>query len=534
MNFSVDTRPRPAQSQDAGNYNIHPVILAGGSGTRLWPLSRAVYPKQLLALTSQQTLLQETVERNRMEMGFNSPILVCNEEHRFLIEDQMREIGVQPQAIMLEPAARNTAPAIAAVALWLQQREPDAVMLVQPSDHSIGADGEFHRAIYAALPAAQDGSLLTFGIRPTRPETGYGYIKIGAPLPNSDRVRRVDRFVEKPDAETAARFVESGIFWWNSGIFLMSVRYFLEELGKLHPEMLAACREAVDQGVVDRGFFRLDATAFAKASALSVDRAVMELTDRAAVVPVDLSWSDLGSWQALRDAGTPDANGNVVIGDVILEDAKRSYLRCDDKLLTVLGVDNLIVVAMDDVVLVANADRANEVPNLVEKLRQSNRSERLQHRTVYRPWGYYRSVDAGERFQVKRLMVKPGAQLSLQKHYHRAEHWVVVQGTALVQCGDDTKLVRENESVYIPIGTTHRLENPGRVPLHLIEVQSGAYLGEDDIVRMADSYGRCLTGRSQREGGTQVEPGALGAACSDFPVAVLTGSARRLLSRCDI
>jgi mannose-6-phosphate isomerase-like protein (cupin superfamily) len=311
---------------------------------------------------------------------------------------------------------------------------------------------------------------VTFGIRPTRPETGYGYIKNGPLLQDSDRVRAVDRFVEKPDAATAARFVESGIFWWNSGIFLMSARHFLDELAKLQPEMLDACREAVSKGVVDRGFFRLDTQAFSKATSLSVDRAVMELTDRAAVVPVDLKWSDLGSWQALRDAGKPDANGNVVLGDVIFDGSTRSYLRCDDKLLTVLGVDNLIVVAMDDAVLVANADRANEVPTLVER--------------------YYRSVDAGERFQVKRLMVKPGAQLSLQKHFHRAEHWVVVQGTALVQCGSDSKLVRENESVYIPIGTPHRLENPGRLPLHLIEVQSGAYLGEDDIVRMADSYGR--------------------------------------------
>jgi mannose-1-phosphate guanylyltransferase/mannose-6-phosphate isomerase len=332
--------------------------------------------------------------------------------------------------------------------------------------------------------------MVTFGIAPTRPETGYGYIKSGAALDASGRAYRVDRFVEKPDEATARRFVDSGAYYWNSGIFLFSVRHYLEELAQLNPAMLEACRKAVEEGAQDLGFYRLQAAAFAEAPSLSVDRTVMELTDRAVVVPVEMDWSDLGSWQALHQANTGDQAGNVCLGDVIAEDVSNSYLRSDDKLLAVIGVDNLVVVATDDAVLVASADKADKVAAIVDRLREGNRPERLQHRTIYRPWGYYRSVDTGDRFQVKRLMVKPGAKLSLQKHFHRAEHWVVVCGTALVQRGEEVTLVSENESVHIPIGTPHRLENPGKVPLHLIEVQSGAYLGEDDIVRLADNYGR--------------------------------------------
>jgi mannose-1-phosphate guanylyltransferase/mannose-6-phosphate isomerase len=331
---------------------------------------------------------------------------------------------------------------------------------------------------------------VTFGIKPSRPETGYGYIQAGPALDGGDDLRSVDRFVEKPDPETAQRFVDSGAFYWNSGIFLLGAKHYLDELRRLHPAMYDACSRAVKGGKEDLNFFRLEAGSFADAPALSIDRAVMEHTDRAAVVAVDMAWSDIGSWRALRDVKDHDPDGNVVHGDVVLDRVRNSYVRADGHLVAAIGLDDVIIVSTDDAVLVANADDAASVSGVVEILRKRNRPEPNQHRTIYRPWGYYRTVDAGDRFQVKRIMVKPGAKLSLQKHYHRAEHWVVVQGTALVQRGQDTMLVHENESVYIPIGAEHRLENPGKLPLHLIEVQSGAYLGEDDIVRIADNYGR--------------------------------------------
>ena len=486
----MDTVRTLEKFQQQGSAQIHPVILSGGAGTRLWPLSRAAYPKQLLKLSSQRTMLQDTVTRGLADVGFAAPLLVCNDEHRFLVDGQLQEIGVRPQAILLEPTARNTAPAIAAAALWLLARDPDALMLVQPSDHVIASPAEFHRAVMRGLAAAQDGRLVTFGIRPTRPDTGYGYIQGGDALDGGDGVLEVDRFVEKPDRATAQRFVDSGAFYWNSGIFLLGARAFLGELSRINPAMLEACERAIRDGNEDLGFFRLGGDAFGAAPSLSIDHAVMEHTARAAVVPVDMAWSDVGSWPALRDIAAADGAGNVLHGDVVAERVSNSYIRSEGRLVAVLGVDNLIVVATDDAVLVADAASATEVSGIVARLRAEKRSESQQHLTCHRPWGHYRSVDSGDRFQVKRITVKPGAKLSLQKHYHRAEHWVVVHGTALVQRGDERMLVRENESVYIPIGTEHRLENPGKLPLQLIEVQSGPYLGEDDIVRVSDTYGR--------------------------------------------
>jgi mannose-1-phosphate guanylyltransferase/mannose-6-phosphate isomerase len=479
-----------AKFHAAGSGQIHPVILSGGAGTRLWPLSRAAFPKQLLSLVSKHTLLQETATRCRHDVGFAAPLLICNDEHRFLVDEQMRQIGVEPQAILLEPQARNTGPAITAAALWLLARDPDALMLVQPSDHVIAEPASFHRAVMQGLAAAQSGYLVTFGVKPSRPDTGYGYIQAGDALPEADGTFAVSRFVEKPDLESANHFLKSERCYWNSGIFLLSARSYIDELSRINPAMLLACERALQAGREDLTFFRLGDAPFAEAPSLSIDHAVMEHAPRAAVVPVDMAWSDVGSWHSLREIGHADADGNVLQGDVLVQRVSNSYIRSEGQLVAAIGLDNVVVVTTDDAVLVADASCAGQVSGLVSTLRQHNRSEPDQHITGYRPWGNYRRVDAGERFQVKRITVKPGAKLSLQKHYHRAEHWVVVCGTALVQRGEERMLVRENESVYIPIGTVHRLENPGKVPLQLIEVQSGAYLGEDDIVRVEDSYGR--------------------------------------------
>jgi mannose-1-phosphate guanylyltransferase/mannose-6-phosphate isomerase len=474
----------------AGSALIHPVILSGGAGTRLWPLSRATYPKQLLPLITERTMLQETVLRNLTDSGFAAPLLICNDEHRFLIDEQLRQIGVTPDGILLEPVARNTCPAVAVAALWHARHDPDALLLIQPSDHVIGSPADLHRAVARAIPAAHGGQLVTFGIRPDRADTGYGYIQTGAPVDGMDGVFSVDRFVEKPDPAKAQRFVDSGAFLWNSGIFLIQARHFLDELRRLDPGMLSACERAVGGGCDDMDFFRLDAVALSDAPSQSVDRAVMEHTQSAVVVPVAMAWNDVGSWQALRGCGVHDADGNVVQGDVMLDRVRNSYVRSDGRLVAAIGIEDAIIVSTDDAVLVARSDLASDVTGIVESLRQRNRPEPVRHPTTYRPWGYYRTVDAGDRFQVKRIVVKPGAKLSLQMHFHRAEHWVVVHGTALVQRGSERILLRENESIYIPIGSEHRIENPGKLPLHLIEVQSGPYLGEDDIVRIADNYGR--------------------------------------------
>ncbi len=483
----LDMRRSP---DEATARQIYPVLLCGGSGTRLWPLSRAAYPKQLLPLLSDRTMLQETALRTADDAMFGRPLVIANEEHRFLIAEQLAEIGVEPLRILLEPTRRNTAPALAAAALLLIAEDPGAIMFVEPSDHLITDIGSFRNVVELAAPAAARGRLVTFGVAPTRPETGYGYIEAGDGLDGFSGVHELSRFVEKPDAETAQSYVESGAFHWNSGIFLLPAAEYLRELGRFQPEIVAACERAIAEGRDDKHFFHLDETAFAGSPNISLDYAVMEHTDQAAIVPVDMGWNDVGSWHALMEAHPRDGDGNVLHGDVMADDVRNSYIRSDKHLVAALGLDNIIVVSTEDALLVASADRCAEVGRMVQTLSRDNRSETTHHKRVYRPWGFYQTVDLGERFQVKRIMVKPGAQLSLQMHFHRAEHWVVVSGTARITCDGKTELLRENESTYIPQGMTHRLENPGRLPLHLIEVQSGAYLGEDDIVRFEDNYGR--------------------------------------------
>jgi mannose-1-phosphate guanylyltransferase/mannose-6-phosphate isomerase len=469
---------------------IYPVILCGGAGSRLWPMSRQLLPKQFLPLVSERTMLQETVERLRGLPGAEPPTVVSNGEHRFLVAEQLRAIGAPPRTQILEPVGRNTAPAIAVAALGLEAGDPDAVMLVLPADHLIRDVETFHAAILKAAAAARAGFLATFGIRPDHAATAYGYIEGGEPVAGHDGVFHVARFVEKPNAATARKFLQQGRFAWNSGMFVFGARRYLEELARHQPAILEACRQAWAKSTRDLDFVRLDADSFKTCPADSIDYAVMEKTDAAAVIPVDLGWSDVGSWATLWEVGEKDAHGNVLRGDVHVQGAENCYVRAEKRLVSVLGLSDAVVVETDDAVLVASKDEAQKVKDFVGKLDAANRSEHVSHRRVYRPWGYYESIDGGERFQVKRIMVNPGAALSLQMHHHRAEHWVVVSGTAKVTRGDEVKLIAENESTYIPIGVKHRLENPGKVPLHLIEVQSGGYLGEDDIVRFEDLYRR--------------------------------------------
>ena len=468
---------------------IVPVILSGGAGTRLWPLSRELYPKQLLPLLSERSLLQDTARR--VSGGaFAPPLVVCNDEHRFIIAEQLRALGLQPTGIVLEPVARNTAPAVAVAAKMLSARHPDALMLVLPSDHAITDVAAFHAAVATAAQAARAGRLVTFGIAPSGPETGYGYIRRGAALDGVAGAYAIERFVEKPDLATAQGFVADGTWSWNSGMFLFPVGLLQAELGRFEPAMMEAVTEAVGAATRDLDFVRLDTASFARCPAKSVDYAVMERTTAAAVVPARLGWSDVGAWSALWALGAKDGAGNVVQGDVLAHETTNSYLRSERVLLATLGVEDAVVVATSDVVLVARKDRVQDVKKLVEQLKAKGRSEAATHPIVYRPWGSYQSIDAGPRHQVKHIMVKPGHKLSLQKHAHRAEHWVVVSGTARVTRDEDLLTLRENMSVYLPVGCVHRLENPGPGPLHLIEVQSGSYLGEDDIVRLEDTYGR--------------------------------------------
>ena len=468
---------------------IIPVILAGGSGTRLWPLSRKLYPKQLLPLIDDQTLVQNTIKRLQGLDEVADPIIICNEEHRFIVAEQMRDMGVSPAAIILEPVGRNTAPAVAIAALQALGMDPEAVLLVLPADHLIGDTAQFHDAVRQAAAHAATDHLVTFGIVPSAPETGYGYILQGPALEGST-ARIIERFVEKPDLETAQGYVASGQYFWNSGMFVFRAKAVLAELRRFAPAIVDSCRRALEQAGHDLDFLRLDREAFAACPEDSVDYAVMEQTDKGVMVPLSCGWNDLGSWDALWQAGDKDESGNVTKGDVVLCDVNDSYLHAETRLLAAVGLENHIVVETSDAVLISPRDRVQEVKKIVDKLKAENRIEAVAHKKVFRPWGHYESIGDGARYQVKRIVVTPGQVLSLQKHFHRAEHWVVVQGTAVVTRDSEEILLRENESVYLPLGAVHRLANPGKIPLELIEVQVGGYLGEDDIVRFEDLYGR--------------------------------------------
>ena len=463
---------------------LQPVLLSGGSGTRLWPLSREAYPKQFLPLAGDDTMVQATWRRVEA-LADLAPIVVANEEHRFLVAEQLRQVGAPVPAILLEPVGRNTAPAIAAAALQAMAGGADPLLLVLPSDHVVRDVAGFQRAVREASSAAEAGALVTFGIVPDAPETGFGYIQAEA----GDGLRQVLRFVEKPDAATARSYLDAGGYYWNSGMFLFRASRYLEELARFRPDIVDAVRAAHVAARHDGDFVRLDKDAFSACPSDSIDYAVMEKTADAMVLPVDIGWNDVGSWSALWDVAERDADGNAHHGDVIAVDSRNSYAYAQ-RLVALVGFDDIVVVETDDAVLVARKDKVQEVKQVVARLKQEQRSQAVLHREVHRPWGSYDSVDNGGRHQVKRIKVKPGAALSLQMHHHRAEHWIVVSGTAKVTRGDETLLLSENESTYIPLGVKHRLENPGKVPLELIEVQSGSYLGEDDIVRFEDVYGR--------------------------------------------
>jgi len=466
---------------------LFPVILSGGAGTRLWPLSREMYPKQLLALTSQYSMLQDTALRLAGIEGARPPIVVCNEAHRFTVAEQLRALDIVPSAILLEPMGRNTAPAVALAALKALELEADATMVVAPADHVIRDARVFQQAAGVAAGLAENGKLVTFGIVAYAPETGYGYIRRGDGL---GPAFPVTQFIEKPPMEIAEQFVASGDYFWNSGMFVFKASRYLSELAAFASDILEASTAAYRAAKVDLDFMRIDKAAFEACRGQSIDYAVMEKTKEAVVLPLDAGWSDVGSWSSLFDALHSDEEGNVLQGDVLVHDTHDCYVHSTSRLVTAVGMDDHIIVETKDAVLVAPKGRVQDVKELVAALRKAGRSESAWHREVYRPWGSYDSIDDGDRFQVKRLTLKPGGMLSLQMHHHRAEHWIVVQGTARVTCGDKTFLLSENESTFVPIGATHRIENPGKVALHIVEVRSGTYLGEDDIVRFEDHYGR--------------------------------------------
>ncbi|HDW8577572.1 TPA: mannose-1-phosphate guanylyltransferase/mannose-6-phosphate isomerase [Escherichia coli] len=466
---------------------IIPIIMAGGSGTRLWPLSRSLYPKQFLSLINENSLLQETLKRLD---GLNClpPVIVSNNEHRFIVAEQLRQFGVDDFQIILEPVGRNTAPAVALAALKSLELHGDHHMLVLAADHAIQDIEAFHAAVFAAEQESVDNKLVTFGIVPTKPETGYGYIKKGEQVKNS--VFKVNSFVEKPDLETAKNYLEQKCYLWNSGMFMFKASVYLDELKKFRPDILAACKESLSSASTDLDFIRLNSDVFAECPDESIDYAVMEKTQDCVVIPLDADWSDIGSWTSLWEISEKDEHENVSHGDVINYNSRNNYIYSEGSLISTVGVNNLIIVQTKDALLVAQQDNVQDIKKIVEILKKQKRSEHISHREVYRPWGRYDSVERGDRYQVKRITVKPGECLSTQMHHHRAEHWVVVAGTAKVTCGERTFFVTENESTFIPIGTVHTLENPGKIPLEVIEIQSGVYLGDDDIVRLSDKYGR--------------------------------------------
>lgn len=467
--------------------NILPVVLAGGSGTRLWPLSRKHYPKQFLSLNiSEDTLLQATLKRIS-NLDTLPPVVICNEDHRFLTAEQLRTIGIENPKIILESIGKNTAPAIALSAFLAEKEHKDPLMIVLAADHYIDNHEAFVKTINIALPFAQRGKLVTLGIVPDKPEVGYGYIKKGQRI---DTAYDVSCFVEKPDLEDATKYFESGNYLWNSGIFILKASRYLEELEKFEPEIYRICKNASESINIDHTFIRVDNNIFSHCPSNSIDYAVMEKTKDAIVIELDTQWSDIGSWAALWESANKDKNGNALLGDVINIKSENCYVHAKEKLVAVLGLENLVIIDTKDALLVANKINSQEIKKITEELESDNRSEHLNHRMVERPWGSYDSVDTGSRYQVKRITVKPGAKLSVQMHYHRAEHWIVVSGSALITNGNKTFILSENQSTYIPSGVVHSLENPGKIPLEIIEVQSGAYLGEDDIVRLEDKYGR--------------------------------------------